>query len=261
MSEPLPIAEHIATDSIGLSAVPGAVVRALPLWAAVVPLLTINICYLTAIGLDHLPACVPYLSGCTSVSSAGRMAPESLIFKLGMLPSAVVAVLIWWHCSMFLEIGRQSRFRLIVLRVLGVTAALSLTLYALNLGLRGDDYRLLRRIGIDGFALSSFIAQVMFVVAYRHMRMGPTNKLWRWLIALCMALPILVIATNMAQWAGVDRHSANNTVAWNAFVLQSAFYAVMYRLWQRHDFPRRSSNSSSGRPRNGIMTSRRTRRP
>jgi len=259
MSEPSPISERIASGSRVLSAVSCAAVRALPLWAAIVPLLTINICYLTAISLDHLPACVPYLSGCTSVSSAGRMAPESLIFKLGMLPSAVIAVLFWWHCSMFLEVGRQSRFRLVVLRVLGVTAALSLTLYALNLGLLGDDYRLLRRIGIDGFALSSFTAQVMFVVAYRHMRIGPTKSLWLWLIALCMALPILAIAMNVAQWAGVDRHAANNTGAWNAFVLQSAFYAVMYRLWQRHDFPGQSSNTSLGRPRNRIRTSRRTR--
>ena len=57
--------------------------QALPLWAAVVPLVTINVCYVLGVSLDHLPACIPYLSGCTSVSSTGRIAPESLLSKAG----------------------------------------------------------------------------------------------------------------------------------------------------------------------------------
>ncbi|MDH3612034.1 MAG: hypothetical protein OES10_02055 [Gammaproteobacteria bacterium] len=224
-----------------------AEIRALPLWGAVLPLLTINVCYLVAIGLEHLPACVPYLSGCTSVSSTGRLAPESLISKAGMLPGAVIAALFWWHCATFLEIGRQSRFRRMTIRVLGVTAALSLALYSLNLGLRGDEFRLLRRIGIDGFALSNFVAQIMFVVTYRHMRSDATQTLWRWLIALCVAMPAFAIALNLAEQAGVDRHTANNVAAWNAFVVNCAFYAVIYRLWQHHDFPGQSDNTSFGR--------------
>lgn len=222
-------------------------VQALPLWAAILPLLTINVCYLAAIGLDHLPACVPYLSGCTSVSSTGRLAPESLIFKAGMLPGAAIAVLFWWRSATFLDMGRQSRSRLVTLRLLGVVAALSLTIYTLNLGLRGDEYRLLRRIGIDGFALSNFVAQIMFVVSYRHMRNGATEKLWRWLVALCLALPALAIAANVAQLTGVPRHAANNVVAWNAFVAQSAFFAVTYQLWRQHNFPAQSDSKSAGR--------------
>lgn len=221
--------------------------QALPLWGAILPLLTINVCYLVAISLDHLPECIPYLSGCTSVSSTGRFAPESLIFKAGMLPGAVIAVLFWWHCATFLEMGRQSRSRMIALRVLGVTAALSLTLYALHQGLRGDEYRLMRRIGIDGFALSNFTAQVIFVLAYRHMRVSATQTLWRWLIALSAALPVLAIAANVAKSAGVDRHAANNTVAWNAFVVQCVFFAVIYLLWRRHDFRGQSDNTPTGR--------------
>ena len=72
-----------------------AYLRFLLLWAAVVPLVTINVSYLTGVSFEHLPACIPYLSGCTSVSATGRVAPESLIFKAGMLSSAVVLALLW----------------------------------------------------------------------------------------------------------------------------------------------------------------------
>ena len=82
--------------------------RALPLWAAVVPLVTINVCYVLGVSLDHLPACIPYLSGCTSVSSTGRIAPESLISKVGLLSSSVILALLWLRCATFLQLGGQT---------------------------------------------------------------------------------------------------------------------------------------------------------
>lgn len=166
-------------------------VRTLPLWAAVLPLVTINICYLVSISLDHLPACIPYISGCTSVSSTGRLPPESLIFRAGMLPLAVVVLLVWRRCATFLELGGQSGVRLTSIRLLGVAAALSLVLYTVTLGLAGNEYKILRRIGIDG---------------------------------------------ELAKWLGVSRHPANNIVAWNALILQCAYFAILSRLWRQHGF-------------------------
>ena len=221
--------------------------RALPLWAAVVPLVTINVCYLVGVALEHLPACIPYFSGCTSVSSTGRIAPEALIFKAGMLSSAVVLALLWHRCATFLQLGGQTPRRIIPLRVFGLLAVLFLVLYAVTLGLREDEYRFLRRIGIDGFALSSLLAQVLFIGLYRPMRIDATQKLTRWLVVLCVALPLLGIAAEVAKWAGVPRHPANNTVAWNAFVAASAFYAVLGRIWWHHGFASEFRITSSGR--------------
>lgn len=221
--------------------------RALPLWAAVVPLVTINFCYMLGVSLDHLPSCIPYLSGCTSVSSTGRIAPESLVSKAGLLPSAVILALLWLRCATFLQLGGQTPSRLTVLRVLGLLAASFLVLYSVTLGLREEGYRILRRIAIDGFALSSLLAQVLFVVLYRPMRIDATRNLTRWLIALCIALPLLGITAEVAKWAGLPRRAANNTVAWNAFVVTSAYYAVLGRIWWHHGFSREFRITSSGR--------------
>ncbi len=224
--------------------------RAIPLWAAVVPLVTINVCFVIAAGLEHVPSCIPYLSGCTSVSSTGRMAPESLIFRAGMLPTAVILVLFWHHCATFLELGGQTGRRLVALRGLGVIAALSLTVYALTLGFEGDMYRQLRRAGIIGFAVSTFSAEVMFVMAYRPMRITETEKLWRWLLLLCLALPLLDIVSELLKWAGTPRRATNNTVAWNAFVAASLYYAVVARIWWHHGFSGQFRISSSVEPKN-----------
>jgi len=204
--------------------------RSLPLWAALLPLLTFNVCYLVAVALEHLPACIPYISGCTSVSSTGRMAPESWIFKAGMLPLAVIVLFVWWRCAEFLERGGQAGGRLWVLRLLGTTAALSLLLYTATLGIAGDDYRSLRRVGIDGFALSNLIAQLIFVVSCRRMRTERTRRLWQYLAAICVAVPAIAIAGELAKWLGAPRHPVNNVVAWNALLLQCLWFGLLARL-------------------------------
>ena len=216
--------------------IPAINVRALPLFAAVVPLGTVVISYLIAVGLGHVPACVPNFSGCTSVSSAGRLLPESLIFRAGMLSTAAVLVLFWWRCATFLALGGQTGVRLVMLRILGVIIAASLVIYAVTLGLEDDGYRQLRRVGINGFAISTLMAEVLLISCYRSMRIVATEKFLRWLIVLCCALPLLGLAAEVAKWAGVPRHAANNIVAWNAFVVASAYYAVVARIWRRHGF-------------------------
>jgi hypothetical protein len=228
--------------------VPTIRTRFLPLWAAVVPLATFNVCYLVAAGLEHVPACMPYFSGCTSVSSTGRIAPERFIFLAGMLPSVVILVFFWQRSAMLLKLGGQIGSRVVTLRVLGVIAALSLLIYTFTLGSEADGYRQLRRAGINGFAVSTFLAQVLLIFSYRSMRIAATKNLWRWLVGLCVALPLLGIAAEVAKYAGAPRHAANNIVAWNALVAASAYYAVVARICWHHGFSGHLDSTSSGRP-------------
>ena len=86
------------------------------------------------------------------------------------------------------------------------------------------------------------------IILYRPMLIATTEKLWRWLIVLCVALPLLSVASEVAKWAGAPRHGANNTVAWNAFLVASAYYAVVARIWWYHGFSGHFDSTSSGRP-------------
>lgn len=222
-------------------------VRFIPLWAAIVPLLTINVCYLVAVEMGHVRACIPYLEGCTAVSSTGRKVPESLIFKAGFLPSALVLAIFWHYCARFLELTGQAGARQQTLRVLGMTAGISLALYALTLGLNDGYYPELRRAGIVGFTLSTFLAEVLFWMFYAPLRTDTTRRIWVWLIVLSLALPMLDITSEIAKWAGAPRKPTNNTIAWNAFVITSAYYAVVARLWWHHGFASQLSVRSGGR--------------
>ena len=70
------------------------------------------------------------------------------------------------------------------------------------LGLKGDDFRLLRRISIDGFAVGNLIVQVLFITLYRPIRIETTQKLFRWLVVFCIALPAARHRHGISEVAG-----------------------------------------------------------
>ena len=55
--------------------------------SALVPLAVANVCYLVSATAGHIPLCVPYVEGCTSISASGRYGMAYWLFKAGMLPS------------------------------------------------------------------------------------------------------------------------------------------------------------------------------
>ena len=66
-------------------------IRLLPLVTGLLPILAIHISLLVAINAGVIPACFPYIEGCTSISATGRYEPASFIFKPAMMSSWAVA--------------------------------------------------------------------------------------------------------------------------------------------------------------------------
>ncbi len=209
---------------------------ALPYWSAVLPLATITVTYVVAMNMEHVATCIPYLAGCTSVSSTGRMAPESLLFRAGLVPAGVVLILFWHRCAVFLKLGGDSSARIAALKTVGIVLGLSAMLYALTLGFADGAYPRLRRIGMSGFAIGTFVAELLFISGYKQLRRSDTNLTWRWLIVLCVALPFLDVVSEIVKWAGVDGNSPDHVATWNAFVAASAYYLLVGVIWRRHGF-------------------------
>ena len=219
----------------------------IPIWAALVPLVTISVTYLIAVDQEHVRSCIPYLQGCASVSSTGRELPESLVFKAGFLPTALVLALFWHGCATFLALAGRPSAKLHTLRVVGVIAAISSAVYALTLGLNDGWFPELRRASIVGYTLCTFLAEVLFFLFYAPLRTDVTRHIWLWLIILSLALPALDIIAEIAKWAGAPQKQANNAMAWNAFVVTGLYYAVVARLWWHHGFGTYSGIAAASR--------------
>ena len=135
------------------------------------PVLTVHLSYAVSAAGGIVPACIPYLDGCTSISATGRHGPGYVLFKAGMLPSALVLVAYWRLCrDWLLEAGDADGPAMRSLLWLGIAGALFMVLYTVFLGHKGEVYNLLRRFGVTlnlGFTL---LAQLLVVWRLRRLR-------------------------------------------------------------------------------------------
>ena len=129
------------------------------LLTALIPTLTVNLCYVISSSQGHVPACVPYFEGCTSISSAGRQGISYYLFKLGMVGSAVLLVMFWRSMSDHISAGTGRGAPVAV--AVGTGGAAFLVLYAAFLGNEGHIYFLLRRFGSILYFGLTMLAQLM----------------------------------------------------------------------------------------------------
>ena len=104
-------------------------VRGLPLIACLAPLIGINIAYWIGADNNVLPSCIPYLDGCTSISSTGRYPPGDRLFRAVMLPQAAVLALTWYFAAFWLKALKPDSKAATTVLVSGVTGAFALILY------------------------------------------------------------------------------------------------------------------------------------
>ena len=58
-------------------------------------MLAVHLSHLLSAWLGIMPACVPYVTGCLSVSAAGRYAPPNYLFDALMIPSGLLLAATW----------------------------------------------------------------------------------------------------------------------------------------------------------------------
>ena len=212
----------------------------IPLLAALLPIAGINVSYLVAASLDHIPSCFPYIEGCTSISSTGRAAPESLLFRAIVIPSAVLMIFSWRLTGAWLRCLEGERHRgSTAIQSLGVVAGLFLIVYTVALGFVGPEYNLQRRIGVILFFGCTFLAQLML-----------TNRLWRLarsgdqlyppqLASLQLALSGVLLLLGLGSIPVgyyIDTSQADNIIEWNFSILMNLYFVLIAVGWRATGF-------------------------
>lgn len=209
----------------------------LPLLVFLLPVVSINLAYLIASTLEHIPQCVPYWSGCTSISSAGRIMPQKGIFLLGMVPAAILSMQLWSTSEAWMS-GNPRLESPKALLFTGALASLCLLVYVTTLGIPGDVYRLLRKFGVLLYFGCTFIAQLLLV---RQLKRGDTqgqvrhaklaHKLEKFCV-LVLACGIVIIPISLIE-DPVRRKQIENIVEWNYALFLHIYYLALYPAWRR----------------------------
>ena len=217
----------------------------IPLLTALLPIVGINIAYVVAASLDHVPSCFVYLEGCTTISSTGRMAPESLWFRAIIIPCAVLTIMCWRLTGGWLRcLEKESYEGSAVIQTLGIMAGLFLILYTVALGFIGPEYAIQRRIGVTLFFVFTFLgqsllAQRLWRIANRHPDLYPRG-LARLKLILCWFILIVgLISIPISNLIGTD--APQNIVEWNFSVLMYSYFLLIFWGWRVTGFSARLS--------------------
>jgi hypothetical protein len=203
------------------------------------PVLTVHVSYAVSAASGIVPACIPYLDGCTSISATGRHGVGYVLFKAGMLPSAVVLLLYWRLCrDWLLESGDVDGPALRSLLWLGIAGALFMALYTVFLGQKGEVYNLLRRFGVTLNLGFTYLAQLLVVWRLRRLRdEGGRNTCPAWILQaktwLVTALLLLGLGSIPVSNFIADKDPVENAIEWAFCLLMSGFYLLTAAAWRR----------------------------
>ncbi len=160
----------------------------LPLWPLPVLItllfvVAVHTAYLLSIQGGHVPACVPYIDGCVSISRAARHGWGNHLFSLLVVPCAVLHVLVWLLAQCWLRGGWA-------MAALGVLSAIALAVYATFLGTEGETYRFLRRYGVVVYFGFGYLAQLAVMRrASRRQALPASIVAWMsWIAVVMLAL-------------------------------------------------------------------------
>ncbi len=204
---------------------------------ALLPLLAVHACYLLAASLGHVEWCIPYLDGCSSISKTGRRFPEYLLFKATMIPAALLMILYWRACGRWLQtlesVGSRSARSI---PVLGLVSGGFLIVYTVALGHHGDEFRLLRRLGVILHFSTGYLAALLLTARvqdlWRSGRLqlppGIVYGLW----ACCSLVLLIGLVHLVAEALDPAYDSWEDAVEWNVALFINLHYFLVARMWQ-----------------------------
>jgi hypothetical protein len=203
--------------------------------AGLLPFVVVHLCYLLSVQAGIVPGCVPYFSGCTSISAAGRHGAAYFLFKGGMIPAAVLLAAYWALCRRWLlALGVADSAAVRSIAVIGVTSAAFLILYAVFLGSKGDFYNLMRRYGVTVYFSFSALAQLLLLRELTRLR-GPV-LVPRWIIRGKLTVVTSLLAVGLlsipAGNLAPDRGQAQNVIEWIFAAVMSSYYVFGWRAWK-----------------------------
>lgn len=210
--------------------------RSLPLWPlplalAVLPLLAANLAWVISLRAELVPACVPHLEGCISISRAARHGLGNDLFRMVMLPCAALQALLWLAMEHWLH--NQGRHPLHLVAWLGLVAAAFLALYVTFLGTEGDVYRVLRRHGVIIYFAATYLALLISLHALAH---KPRDPAYRPLLVVAVGMLALGLANVVVSLAVADgelRSRIENVLEWQLGLWLTAMFALMAWRWRR----------------------------
>ena len=227
-------------------------IRKASLWIFIIPLVAINSCLFVSINyhlfentifvVDQIGRSgftIPYIDGSLSISRAARTYPSYLLFKPGMIITAIFLIQYWIsNNNLFKKIEdfkKKNKYFLFF----GVGSALFLIFHSIFLGINfeTDLYKFLRRFVLLGFIIFELIAQTLLVLNIIKIK----AKILEFINVKILTLKIILVSVLVvtAFLSAPILNSSEYThfkhaLEWNYFLGVVTFYLLTFLFWKKN---------------------------
>jgi len=184
---------------------------------------------------------IPYIDGGTSISRVARTYPAYLLFKPGMIITAILLIKYWIaNNRLFKKINNETNTKYFL--IFGVGSAVFLILHSILLGINYDIdlYKFLRRFVLVGFILFEIIAQSLLVINIIKIKEKIDLLINKKILILKIFLVSILIITAILSVPILNssEHARfKHALEWNFFLGVVSFYFLTFLFWKRTKTP------------------------
>lgn len=212
--------------------------RTIALLVSLLPIIAANLAYLISAFDGHVPWCIPYIDGCTTISRAARHGDAIYVFRALMMFYAVLLIWYWWVVKAWLtRLDNPSTHITSLIFFLGVFAALCLIIYIDYLGSSGAVYRFMRRHGVILYFSLTPLAHLLMMhqiikLKIENTDIPVTNNILRYQTTVISLIVIMGITDVIMSYTGTKTYESQNIVEWNYALLMTLFFASSIFMWK-----------------------------
>ncbi|HSX84188.1 MAG TPA: hypothetical protein VLE50_02220 [Cellvibrio sp.] len=209
-----------------------------------IPLVAVHASWLWSSVVGAIEWCLPYWSGCTSISRAARSSDALFLFRAAMLVNATLLAIYWLQAGGFLSIHSSSpldgkRRQIRWMQTAGITGAVFLVLYVDFLGTTGHVYQLLRRYGVTLYFSLTLLAQLLFLRQLLLINGNPVAARWinakTWLCWWLLAVGLASILGN-ALLTDPAKDRWENIIEWHFALAMNTYFIFTAILWKQSGY-------------------------
>jgi len=226
-------------------------IKKISIWIFIIPVLVLNLCLFisvnyhlfenTIFSVDQIGRSgftIPYLDGGISISRSSRTYPTYLLFKPGMILTAILLIQYWIaNNKLFKNIDNEKKNNNFFL-FFGIGSAIFLIIHAIFLGLDIENnlYKFLRRVVLLGFIIFEVIAQTLLIIKIINVKSKIKELINSKIlfIKIILVSTLIIVALSSAPILNSSEYTHfKHALEWNYFLGVVSFYFLTFMLWRK----------------------------
>ena len=185
---------------------------------------------------------IPYIDGGVSISRTARTFPTYLLFKPGMIVTAILLIKYWIANNNVVQNINNEHQKNKYFLFFGIASAIFLILHAIFLGVKfeHDLYKFFRIFVILCFIIFEVVAQTLLVISIYKMKNKILKLINRKILTvkiILVSVLIIVAIFSLPFLMSTGHTNFKHALEWDYFMAIVSFYFLSFLFWKKTATP------------------------